>query len=276
MRPVWPGRPNPRGATFDGARRQLRGLLAGRDPRRGLPLRRRRSRRARSTASICPRPPDHVLHGYVPGLAAGHALRPARARPLRARARAPLQPEQAARRSVRQGALGRGRLDAAGARLQAGRGRRRAGRPDDRPARQRRRACRRAWSSTIASTGATTGRPRSPWRETIIYEAHVRGFTKLHPEVPGAAARHLRGPGPSRRPSSTSRSWASPRSSCCPFTSSPTTASSRIRSLRNYWGYSTLGFFAPEQRYAERPAARRAGRASSRRWSRRCTPRASR
>ena len=42
------------------------------------------------------------------------------------------------------------------------------------------------------------GQPRSrgvPWDRTIIYEAHVRGFTKLHPAVPRRAARHLRGTG---------------------------------------------------------------------------------
>ena len=26
--------------------------------------------------------------------------------------------------------------------------------------------------------------PRTPWNKTIIYELHVKGFTKLHPEVP--------------------------------------------------------------------------------------------
>ena len=42
------------------------------------------------------------------------------------------------------------------------------------------------------------------------------------------------------------------------------------KSLRNYWGYSTLNYFAPEQRYAsdKRPGRRSP---SSRRWSRRCT-----
>ena len=33
--------------------------------------------------------------------------------------------------------------------------------------------------------------PRTPWHKTVIYEMHVKGFTKLHPRRPGAAARHL-------------------------------------------------------------------------------------
>ena len=36
--------------------------------------------------------------------------------------------------------------------------------------------------------------PRIPYHETVIYEAHVHGLTISHPEIPDAAARHLRGP----------------------------------------------------------------------------------
>ena len=38
--------------------------------------------------------------------------------------------------------------------------------------------------------------PRTPYHETVIYEAHVRGLTLQHPEVPGRAARQLRRAGP--------------------------------------------------------------------------------
>jgi glycogen operon protein len=31
---------------------------------------------------------------------------------------------------------------------------------------------------------AATTRPRTPWARTIVYELHVRGFTKVHPEIP--------------------------------------------------------------------------------------------
>ena len=43
------------------------------------------------------------------------------------------------------------------------------------------------------------------------------------------------------------------------------------RGLRNYWGYNSIGFFAPHNEYAQRPRAGASGAASSRRWSRRCT-----
>ncbi len=48
---------------------------------------------------------------------------------------------------------------------------------------RRRRDPEGAWSSTRPSTGRATGRRRRPWNETLIYEVHVKGFTKLHPHV---------------------------------------------------------------------------------------------
>ena len=51
-------------------------------------------------------------------------------------------------------------------------------------ARQRRRSRRSRRWSTPRSTGASDRPPRTPWHETVIYEAHVKGFTKLHPDVP--------------------------------------------------------------------------------------------
>jgi hypothetical protein len=39
-------------------------------------------------------------------------------------------------------------------------------------------------SSTTASTGGTTPRPRSEWTQTVIYETHVRNLTKRHPGIP--------------------------------------------------------------------------------------------
>jgi isoamylase len=90
--------------------------------------------------------------------------------------------------------------------------------------------------------------PDVPWRETLIYEVHVRGFTKLHPEVP----EELRG---------TYAGMAHPAAiahlkklgitavELLPVHESADDGFLEDRSLRNYWGYSTLGYFAPEQRY---------------------------
>ena len=91
--------------------------------------------------------------------------------------------------------------------------------------------------------------PRTPWHETVVYELHVKGFTRQHPGVP-----------------------AKLRGTYAGLTSPPS-----IKYLRelgvtavellpvhyhidelflvqggrvNYWGYNTLGFFAPDPRYS--------------------------
>jgi isoamylase len=90
--------------------------------------------------------------------------------------------------------------------------------------------------------------PHTPWHKTIIYELHVKGFTQLHPELP----EKLRG------------TYAGLASECVinHLLHLGVTAvelmpvhhflKDRIlldRGLTNYWGYNTLGFFAPESRY---------------------------
>ena len=92
-----------------------------------------------------------------------------------------------------------------------------------------------------------------PWDRTIVYETHVRGYTKLHPAVPERSA----APSPAsrtRRSSTTSSRSASPRSSCCRSTPSSTTSFLLEKELTNYWGYNSIGFFAPDPRYAADPA----------------------
>ncbi len=92
-------------------------------------------------------------------------------------------------------------------------------------------------------------RPSVPWHETVIYEAHVRGMTMLHPEIP----QEIRG---------TYRALASD-AMVAHLKKLGVTAlelmpvhhflHDRIlldKGLRNYWGYNTLGFFAPEPSYA--------------------------
>ena len=91
--------------------------------------------------------------------------------------------------------------------------------------------------------------PRIPWHETVIYEAHVKGLTKLHPDVPP----ELRG---------TYAALAHP-AVVEHLKSLGVTALELLpvhefiddyflvqKGLRNYWGYSTLGYFAPDGRYA--------------------------
>jgi glycogen operon protein len=92
-------------------------------------------------------------------------------------------------------------------------------------------------------------RPRTPYHETLIYEAHVKGLTQLHPDVP----EDLRG---------TYAGIAHP-AVVEHLTRLGVTAIELMpvhqfvqddalvqKGLRNYWGYNTIGFFAPQESYA--------------------------
>ena len=91
--------------------------------------------------------------------------------------------------------------------------------------------------------------PGTPWADTVIYETHVRGFTTRHPGVPEG----LRG---------TYAGLASPAAidhltqlgvtavELLPvhhFFSEPALVA---RGLRNYWGYNSIGYFAPHGGYS--------------------------
>ena len=91
-------------------------------------------------------------------------------------------------------------------------------------------------------------KPNIPWSQSLFYETHVRGFTKLHPSVP----KPLRG---------TFEGLA--RKDVVAYIKSLGITSVELlpihwfadddhllkKGLRNYWGYNSLGFFAPMSRY---------------------------
>ena len=49
--------------------------------------------------------------------------------------------------------------------------------------------------------------PATPWRDTVIYELHVKGYTRLHPDVSESGAENI-WDSPRRRSSNTSSRWA--------------------------------------------------------------------
>ena len=66
--------------------------------------------------------------------------------------------------------------------------------------------------------------PQTPWNKTIIYEMHVKGFTKLHPDVPEKLRGTYAGLGSEAVDPLPPRAWASRPSSCCRSTTTSTTA----------------------------------------------------
>ena len=91
--------------------------------------------------------------------------------------------------------------------------------------------------------------PRTPWESTVIYECHVRGMTRLHPDIPPAlrgtylalgsapVIEHLVGLGVSAV-------------QLLPVQHHVIDRRLARLGLTNYWGYNTIGYFAPDSRYA--------------------------
>ena len=91
--------------------------------------------------------------------------------------------------------------------------------------------------------------PRTPWHKTIIYELHVKGFTQLHPLIPEplrgtyaglaseAVIKHLTDLGITAVELEPIHYFLNDRHLV-------------EKGLTNYWGYNTLGYFAPVNRYA--------------------------
>ncbi|MBC7631578.1 alpha-amylase family glycosyl hydrolase, partial [Aeromicrobium sp.] len=94
--------------------------------------------------------------------------------------------------------------------------------------------------------------PRTPYNETVIYEAHVRGLTINHPDVPKglrgtyagiahpAIVKHLKTLGVTAI-------------ELLPVHQFLTDHYLSEKGLKNYWGYNTIGFFAPHDDYASQP-----------------------
>ena len=163
---------------------------------------------------------DYVWHCYLPEARPGPALRLPRPRAARPRPRPPLRPQQGPARSLcaadpRKVSAGLGRCEVVDPAFSWG---------DDRA-------------------------PRTPWQDTVIYELHVKGFTQLHPEVPpqvrgtyaglcsSPVIAHLKNLGVTAVELLPIHAIADER---------------RLlhHGLRNYWGYNSIGYFAPEMRYS--------------------------
>lgn len=91
--------------------------------------------------------------------------------------------------------------------------------------------------------------PKTPWHETIIYELHVKGFTNLHPNVPP----HLRGTYAglaSERVIGHLKRLGVTAVELMPVHAFVDDRHLLDKGLKNYWGYNSIGYFAPEPRYS--------------------------
>jgi glycogen operon protein len=91
--------------------------------------------------------------------------------------------------------------------------------------------------------------PRIPWHDTVIYEAHVRGISIRHPDVPPALRGTYAGLATAPIVDHLVRLGIT-AIELMPVHAFVDDRHLLERGLRNYWGYNTLGFFAPEMRYS--------------------------
>ena len=92
-----------------------------------------------------------------------------------------------------------------------------------------------------------------PWDRTIIYELHVRGFTKLHRGVPKKRRGTFAGLS-TREVIAYIKSLGVTSVELLPIFTFLDDRGLVQKKLTNYWGYSSIGFFAPDPRYASDPA----------------------
>jgi glycogen operon protein len=113
--------------------------------------------------------------------------------------------------------------------------------------------------ASVVDTAFTWGDdrpPRTPWHKTMIYECHVKGLTALHPEVPEerqgtyagvaheAVIQHL-------------QSLGVTAVELLPVHYHLNDRHLVAKGLTNYWGYNTLGYFAPHLAYASKMSPRK-------------------
>ncbi|MEO8303895.1 MAG: glycogen debranching protein GlgX [Betaproteobacteria bacterium] len=240
---VWPGRPNPRGATWDGEGVNF-ALFSEHAERVELCLFDPSGRRELQRIAM-PEQTDLVWHGYLPearpGLLYGF------------RVHGPYDPERGHRfnphklliEPYAKSITGRLRWSDAhfGYRIGSKREDLSFDRRDNAPGMPKCRVIDPAFS------WGGDRPPRVPWHETVIYELHVRGHTMQHPDVHPAVRgtfaglatapviEHLRRLGVTTVELMPVHHFIDDR---------------RLveRRLVNYWGYNSIGYFVPEPRYS--------------------------
>jgi len=93
--------------------------------------------------------------------------------------------------------------------------------------------------------------PRIPYHKTVIYETHIKGFTKNHPDVPT----EIQGTYSALSHPAIIQYLKDLGITAIEFMPVHQSINDRHlieRGLRNYWGYNTIGFFAPDTGYSSR------------------------
>jgi isoamylase len=248
---VWPGRPYPQGATWDGAGVNF-ALFAEHATKVELCLFDSVEDTKESARIRLPEFTDLVWHGYFPDIEPGQLYG--------FRVYGPYEPGKGHRFNPNKivldpyaKAIGRDvRWDDSLFGYRVGPG------SDDLSFDERDNAAFCPLASVIdtAFTWGDDRSPRTPWHKTLIYEAHVRGLTMRHPDVPEerrgtyagiaseAVIQHLKGLGITAI-------------ELLPVHFHLDDRHLVEKGLINYWGYNTLNFFSPHLSYASKQSPRK-------------------
>ena len=91
--------------------------------------------------------------------------------------------------------------------------------------------------------------PQVPWGETVVYELHVRGFTRLHPDIPLALRGTCAGLAHAAAIGHLTRLGVT-TVELMPIAASVDEPHLTRAGLTNYWGYNTVGWMVPDPRLA--------------------------
>ena len=237
-RQIWPGRPYPLGAAYDGSGTNfaLFSEVAGKVELALIAD--DGSERLIALTEV----DDFVWHGYLPGVGPGQRYG--------YRVHGPYRPEQGHRCNPAKLLLDPyakavdGRLDTDPALFGY-----RFDRPEERNTAD---SLGHTMLSVVVDASFDWGddaAPDRPYHETVIYEAHVRGLTRTHPGLPEEIRGSYAGMGhPAVIEHLTSLGVTAVE--LMPVHQFTQDGFLRERGLSNYWGYSTIGFFAPHNGYA--------------------------
>ncbi len=241
---VWPGRPYPRGATWDGAGVNF-ALFSEHATKVELCLFESPDSTRESARIALPEMTDMIWHGSFPDLRPGQLYG--------YRVHGPYDPEQGLRFNPNK-VLFDPYAKAVGRHLRWGDelfGYKIGDPTADLSFDQRDSASLAPLGVVIdpAFTWGSDHTPKTPWHKTLIYELHVKGFSKLNPLVP----EHLRGKYAALSTAPVVEYLTDlgvTAVELLPVHYHVTDRTQVDRGLTNYWGYNTLGFFAPDPRFA--------------------------
>ena len=240
--PVWPGKPYPLGATWDGFGVNF-ALFSANAERVELCLFDKTGQREVERVTL-PEHTDEVWHGYLPdarpGLLYGY------------RVHGPYEPEEGHRFNPNKLLIDPyAKALFGGFKWSDAHYGYRVGSTREDLSFDRRDNARGMPKCRVVDGAFTWGHDRHrrvPWTETVLYETHVRGFTMRHPEVPA----HLRGTFAGMSTQGVIEYLRALGITSVEFLPVQAIADEQhlvTRGMTNYWGYNTIGFFAPEPRY---------------------------